>query len=125
MIGINASLLAVIGSAFWWQDWQYSRPTPRPDRFFQPAVGSRPELPPDLAALGRPGRPMLVHFASSQCPCTQFNLDHVRSLQQAFGEGADFVAVLDSPAAPEEAAREFESLHLRMPSAASRTNVSG
>jgi len=113
LIGINAGLLAVIGAAFCWQDWQYSLPTPRPDGFVQASMGSSPELPPDLAALRHPGRPLLVHFASSACPCTQFNLDHVRKLSQVFGEDVDFVVVLDSR--PEVAARDFENLHLRMP----------
>ena len=114
-IAINTVLLFVIGAAFWWQDWQYALPTPRPGGFYQPPLGSRPELPPELAAMRRAGWPMLVHYASSGCPCTEFNLDHVRKLQQTFGDRVDFVVALETGSAAAQAAREFESLHLRMP----------
>jgi len=63
----------------------------------------------------RPNRAMLVHYASSRCPCTEFNLDHVRSLHKAFGDRVDFVVALETRSTPEEGAREFGSLHLQMP----------
>ena len=113
-VGINGALLLTIGVAFWFQDWQYALPTPRPDGLFQPALGSRPELPAALQSLRNPGRPLLVHFASAQCPCTEFNLDHVRTFQKNFGGRVDFVVVLQTNSAPEEATREFDGLHLSM-----------
>ena len=114
-VGLNVALLTGIGYAFWYADWQYSLPTPRPEGFVQQPLGSTPELPSELARYARTGRPLLVNFASAQCACTEFNLDHVRKLQAAYGKSMDFVTVLETNAADEHAKEEFESMKLRMP----------
>jgi hypothetical protein len=112
-IAINTVLLALIGWAFWFADWQYSLPTPRPDGLVQSPLGSRPELPAALAVLRRDHRPLVVNFANAKCPCTEFNLDHLRKLQQAFGEKVDFITVLESSADAAGAQTEFQWMHLR------------
>ena len=114
-LAINAFLLAVIGCSFWVTDWQYSRPTPRPEGLVQTPVGSWPALPAEIAALRRQNRPLAINFANAQCPCTEFNLDHLRKLQSKFKGLVDFVIVLESHADAEGASSEFRSLHLDMP----------
>jgi hypothetical protein len=114
-IAANVALLAVIGYAFWREDWQYSLPTPAPQGLVQPALGSRLPLPAALAGMKRSGRPLLLHFANPECPCTQFNLDHVRRLQQLFANQVDFVTILQSDSDLAQARSEFESMHLPMP----------
>lgn len=41
----EACLAALAVGAFWWQDWRYSLPTPRPAALKQSAIGERLELP--------------------------------------------------------------------------------
>jgi hypothetical protein len=113
-LAANASLLGLIGWTFWLQDWQYSLPTPRPEGLFQIPVGASPILPAALAAVKSHHRPMLVNFANAKCPCTEFNLDHVRKLQQQFGDSVDFVTIIES-SSEERAEADFASMHLRMP----------
>jgi hypothetical protein len=115
VIAVNIALFAVIGYAFWHEDWRYSLPTPSPQGLVQPLLGSRLALPLSIAAAKRSGRPLLMHFANPQCPCTQFNLDHVRKLEQTFGSKVDFVVVLQSEGDLAEARGEFQSMHLAMP----------
>ena len=114
-VALNAALLIGMGYSFWYADWQYSLPTPKPEGLVQQPIGSRPELPAELAARMHPGRPLVVNFASAQCACTEFNLDHVRKLQTEFGKSMDFVTVLETNAADTNAKEEFESMKLRMP----------
>jgi hypothetical protein len=109
-------LLTAIGGVFWLQDWRYSLPTPRPEGWRAVAVGTRVALPSEVEALrqARPGAPVLLHFFNPDCPCSRFNLDHVRQLIQAHGGEAIFVAVLrDGPAGTLK--RKFEALELGIP----------
>lgn len=114
-IVINACLLALVGYAFWVADWQYSLPTPRPDGLVQPPLGSRLALPAGVTSLRRENRPLVINFASARCPCTEFNLDHLRRLQKMFGDSVDFMLVLESSADAAGAQAEFQSMHLSMP----------
>jgi hypothetical protein len=58
---------------------------------------------------------MIINFASATCPCTGFNLDHLRELQQRFAAKVDFVLVLESSADAAGEHDEFGSMHLHMP----------
>lgn len=121
VIAVNLVLLAVVGYAFWNQDWRYSLPAPRPEGLIQPPLGSRLAPLASIAAVKRSGRPLLMHFANPECPCTQFNLDHVRRLEQTFGNQVDFVTVLQTGSEPAEARNEFQSMHLGMPAVYDRS----
>jgi hypothetical protein len=90
-------LLAALLALFWYQDWRYSLPTPRPALFDPPVIGSTLVLPETLRALLPPAekRPVLLHFINPACPCSRFNLEHVRKLQQQFAHQVDIVAVTE------------------------------
>ena len=105
---LTALSLTAISVSFWYQDWQYSLPTPKPADLQQPPFGSAIQLPPVLARFKQPNRPLFLHFLNSQCPCSRFNLDHVRSLIQRFGSKVDFVAVLQGQTSGAD-------LHLALP----------
>lgn len=109
-------LLTAIGGVFWFQDWRYSLPTPRPEGWLAVPAGTRVTLPPAIETLrrARPGRPVLLHFFNPDCPCSRFNLDHVRQLVSGFGNDVIFVAVLrDGPRST--LAAKFERLNLGIP----------
>jgi hypothetical protein len=81
---------------FWQQDLRYARPTPVPAGWRRPAVGTPVALPAALERLRaeRPGRPILLHFVNPTCPCSRFNVDHVRALVSRFRDDVTIVAVL-------------------------------
>jgi hypothetical protein len=93
------SLLAWIGAAFWQQDLRWSLPTPVPAGLIQPAMGSRPDLPPSLSAVVRSDLPTLLHFFNPRCPCSRFNLDHVCEIEREFGDRIRVVNVLQGESA--------------------------
>ena len=93
-----AVLFAVIAGAFWYEDLRYSLPTPRPEALYQPPLGS--ELGVDKwlseAGLDASKRPVLVHFFNPDCPCSRFNVEHLRKLKARFGERVFFVGAVQS-----------------------------
>lgn len=106
--------MSVILATFWFQDLRWARPTPVPDRLVATA---RPviEVGPLQRALVQAGdRPVLVHVFSAECPCSRFNLDHVRELQRRFGERVAFVAVLEG-SEEASAVSEYRALDLGVP----------
>jgi hypothetical protein len=74
--------------AFWQQDWQSSIPTARPAGITQPLVGEQVSL-----KLTSP-KPLFLHFFNPDCPCSRFNVSHLRELIRRHGQDARFVAVL-------------------------------
>lgn len=87
-------LAGCIGVLFWSNEWKYSLPTPVPDHYKAVAFGAGVELP---AALARPpagNKPLFLHFFNPNCPCSRFNMPHVRSIIKDFGSRADFAIVL-------------------------------
>ena len=90
-IVINVFLACVMLSAFWYQDWRYSLPTPRPVGLVQQLNGTIIDLP-----FARPGgKPVFLHFINPDCPCSRFNIDHVRKLNAEFGKQVRMVAVVE------------------------------
>lgn len=108
--------LGAIAGIFWFQDVQYSLPTPRPVNWHRVATGTRVALPADVESLRRsqPGKPLFLHFFNPSCPCSRFNVDHVRELVAAFGTDVIFVAVL-SDGEPEALRQSFRALNLAIP----------
>ena len=95
--GCSVLLLTLVIAVFWYQDWQYSLPTPRPEALKQPALGmvmSVAEVLPGGAKYD-PSRPLLLHFFNPGCPCSRFNLDHIRELTRTYGDRVNIVAVLE------------------------------
>jgi len=105
-----------IAWAFWQQDLQYARPTPRPAGWHRLALGTMVELPPAVERLraGHPGRPLLLHFFNPSCPCSRFNVDHVRALAARFAADVTVVAVL-AEGAPAGMQAAYRTLQLDVP----------
>lgn len=119
----TAALLALVGLVFWREDLRYRLPTPRPASLRQPALGAVVPVRALLAEAGLvlpsdgpTGRPVHLHFFNPECPCSRFNLDHVRSLVARFSDRVQFVAVVQSARGDDAAlAARVASLELRMP----------
>jgi hypothetical protein len=97
LVSCEALFCGVVAAAFWYQDLRFSLPTPTPADLAQPPLGKPLTLAPPLAALldCGDGAPCLVHFFNQSCPCSRFNIDHVRHLVDLFGERVRIVAVLE------------------------------
>lgn len=75
VLGI-AALLALIGFAFYYQDWQYSLPAQKPAAFRTVPIGTT-VLPAKAS-----GPAILYHFSGTGCPCSAFVVPQVRALAQ-------------------------------------------
>jgi hypothetical protein len=97
--GTLVLFLVYIGFIFWWQDLQYSLPTPKPLDLKQPPLGTKLARPTEIAAVWarHPGTFLFLHFYNPHCPCSRFNLDHVRSLFERYHGAVTFVAVVQGP----------------------------
>lgn len=111
---VCACSTTIVG-AFWYQDWQYSLPTPRPAGYDAVGIGTVVTLP---AALRTPGTaaalPRLLHFFNPACPCSRFNVDHLRALIGAYGDRVRFAAVLQGDT-PDVLERAYDTLGLDIP----------
>jgi hypothetical protein len=112
------SMLAFAGTVFWYQEWQYQLPTPRPEGLEQPPVGAFLNLPNELRA--NDGRPVMIHFFSDTCPCSRFNVDHIRYLKRSLGSKTRFFAVVEAKNA-DSALQNFAKLDLGIPAVADTT----
>ena len=73
-------------------------------------------LPPAVERLraARPGRPLLLHFFNPSCPCSRFNVDHVRALSSRFQADVTVVAVL-AEGEPATMRAAYRALQLDVP----------
>lgn len=96
--------LATIALAFWRLDLRYSLPTPIPSQHAEVAAGTEVRLPAEFVPAG--SLPVLLHFFNPQCPCSRFNLKHVRELAGRFEGRVRVVAVLEAEESESASARE-------------------
>jgi hypothetical protein len=85
-------LLGSLGIAyiFWHQDLQYRVPTPPPPQFVPVSHVELHALPVTIQI--KPNKPYtLLHFFNPDCPCSRFNLRHLRQLQHEY---RDFINVV-------------------------------
>lgn len=104
-VGVFVCMFTAIGAAFWYQDLQYTLPTPKPAGLKQPSLGASLDA-------GRP-KPRLLHFYNPDCPCSQFNTTHLRDLVATYGDRVEFQAVLQT--SRKDALRTWEKLDIPMP----------
>ncbi len=113
-VAVSTLCLGTAVSAFWYQDWVYSLPTPRPDGLQAPALGSRVDIE---ALTGRrgDGRPTVIHVVNPDCPCSRFNRDHLRALVRRFGDQVAFVALVQGSDSPAELEHAFAKWDIPVP----------
>lgn len=90
--GVLLSTFGCICALFWYSEWQYSLPTPKPADYKE--VHTREHI--DLSAkLNFPkNKPVFVHFFNPDCPCSRFNMQHFRSLAETYGDRINFAVVV-------------------------------
>ena len=86
------SLLFCIIVVFWYNEWIYNLPTPLPKNYTAVATGSVLQLPGIRDDAGH--KPLFLHFFNPDCPCSKFNLEHVKKLIKEYGRDASFKLVL-------------------------------
>jgi hypothetical protein len=108
----SAMCVATAVAAFWYQDWRYSLPTPRPEGLSQPALGASIDTGRVLGRVSQ--RPTLIHVVNVDCPCSRFNVDHVRSLLRRFGDRVSFIALVQGTASADRLLPQFTGWGLPM-----------
>lgn len=114
LIAGELALAAFAAGMFWYQDWQYSLPTPRPAALVQPDFGTRLRILEsqslDDLATNDDQRPTLLHFFNPGCPCSRFNITHVRRLLTNVGDRVRVIAVIEAD--DPESLEQFRELQL-------------
>jgi thiol-disulfide isomerase/thioredoxin len=84
-------ILSGIAALFWQQELQYTRPTPVPANYVVVLPGQRVIVP---TPAGTARKPVLLHFFNPDCPCSRFNLRHVKQLAKNYANNVAFLAVI-------------------------------
>ena len=87
-----ALCITFVGFIFWDQELKYRRPTPVPEHYETVAVGSSVSLPPGLGK----GKAWFLHFYNPDCPCSRFNVQHLRSLIGTYSDSVAIAVVVAS-----------------------------
>lgn len=110
LLGLWFSLLLVaISFIFWQNEYKYSLPTPIPENFHDVALGTKI----DLGQYGvEDSKPIFIHFFNPDCPCSRFNVPHVKGLIKKYGDKINFkIVVLNKQKnfSVEEIRKKFDS----------------
>ncbi len=96
------------------RDWA---PTPVPEGYLPVADGALPRLE-ELGIRQVVGEAMVLHFLNPTCPCSRFNVDHIRELQQRYGKRVKAVVVL--PEGEPDVMARYEAMGLELPAIVDR-----
>jgi hypothetical protein len=106
LIVVVSVLLACAGgiaSLFWKQELKYQLPTPVPAAYRPVALGSHVTPPLDLERRGA----LFLHFYNPDCPCSRFNVRHLKSLIRSYSDSVAIVVVVSSKSDEATARQEF------------------
>lgn len=87
-----ALCLLCVGCVFWKQEMQYRLPTPVPVNYSSVTVGTSVSLPSIL----HEGKAWFIHFYNPECPCSRFNVQHLRSLIGTYSDSVAIAVVISS-----------------------------
>ena len=106
-LSIFALLLCFGGivAIFWYQELQYSLPTPVPANYKAIPVGHVVQDVKLVSAL--PEGPLFLHFYNPDCPCSRFNANHLKSLIRMYQDSVQLFIVVPSAKAKKKAVNEF------------------
>jgi len=93
VLAIWLSILFVgIAYLFWRNEYIYSLPTPVPRDYQEVKIGALVDLP--IENFGSRKKPMFLHFFNPACPCSRFNIAHVKSLFKKYERQMSFAIVV-------------------------------
>ena len=92
-----------VGCVFWKQEMQYRLPTPVPEDYKTVVVGSQIALPATL----KKSTAWFLHFYSPDCPCSRFNVQHLRQLIGTYSDSVAIAVVVASDADGDRARKVF------------------
>lgn len=81
-----------IGLLFWQQDIQYRLPTPMPTSFDTAVVVSKECVEAALPSFSTKLR--LLHFFNPDCPCSKFNVQHIKAMMHRYGKHVTLTIVI-------------------------------
>lgn len=89
--------LTVVGTCilyiFWYQEWQYSLPTPLPPGYHAVNTGKIIHLKP-IPEFQNSTKPLFLHFFNPDCPCSRFNITHFKTLVKEYDNRIDFAVIV-------------------------------
>jgi len=85
-------ILAGVSYMFWQNELKYTLPTPLPKKYAPIERGGYVQLSPELKV--KSGKPVFIHFFNPKCPCSKFNVPHVRSLVRQYANNITFAVVV-------------------------------
>lgn len=101
-------LVAAVSALFWYNQYKYTLPTPVPHNYKTVSSGTAIKLSPGLQL--NYGKPVLLHFFNPDCPCSRFNITHVKSLIKQYKNKAGFAVVLvtNKDVSPQEVKQKYD-----------------
>jgi len=101
-------LIAAVGALFWYNEYRYTLPTPVPQNYKAVNNGTTIKLLSGLQL--DKNKPVLLHFFNPGCPCSRFNLAHVKSLIKQYNNKVSFAVVLvtDKDISPGEIKQKYD-----------------
>lgn len=113
-------VVAVIGKIFWEQEIKFAMPTPVPSNFVDVQVGHQLDLSQHIEL--NSGKKTLLHFYSSKCSCSRFNMKEFERLARKYQKDIDFYVIVQSE--DEQALRNFqEKYELGLPTILDKNGV--
>ncbi|HYD20861.1 MAG TPA: thioredoxin fold domain-containing protein [Flavipsychrobacter sp.] len=85
-------ILAGMSYLFWQNELKYTLPTPVPQKYAPVKTGEIVGLKTGVTRDAN--RPLFIHFYNPNCPCSKFNIPHVRSLMKKYGDRISFAVVV-------------------------------
>lgn len=92
LVFLLTSVFTSIGFIFWYNEFVYSLPTPVPDNYLPVPVGSTITIPRGINPENN--KSVFLHFFNPDCPCSKFNINHVRSLVKQYSDKTTFAIVV-------------------------------
>jgi hypothetical protein len=85
-------LLSAVVYLFWQSEWKYSLPTPVPANYAPVKTGDYIKI--KSIAFKDNSKPVLIHFFNPDCPCSRFNVPHIKSLIKKYNQEMNFAIVV-------------------------------
>jgi len=99
-----AGSFGIICWMFWEQEVKYMKPTIKPKGFIETASLGEIRSLAGFTTIDT-NKPTMLHFFSSNCPCSRFNMREISHLAEKYGKQVNFIVVLQDRSA--KSANEF------------------